>query len=98
MGFNGVLLDPRSGNHGISLDPRSGKSRYLARSPQWESLVSCWIPADTLLDILTVEEMLMYTAELKRPMQQSRQVKKEAVEELIDRLALAPCRNVRIGR
>lgn len=27
--------------------------------------------ADTLLDILTVDEMLMYTAELKRPLEQS---------------------------
>lgn len=52
---------------------------------------------DTLLDILTVEEMLMYTAELKRPLEQSKKEKKEAVEELIDVLGLESCRSVRIG-
>ena len=35
---------------------------------------------DTLLPILTVEEMLMYTAELKRPRSESRATKRAAVE------------------
>lgn len=35
---------------------------------------------DTLLPILTVEEMLMYTAELKRPRSESRADKRAAVE------------------
>ena len=52
---------------------------------------------DTLLDILTVEEMLMYTAELKRPLQESLDTKRAAVEELLDLLALGSCRAVRIG-
>ncbi|KAL4431462.1 hypothetical protein ABPG75_006718 [Micractinium tetrahymenae] len=52
---------------------------------------------DTLLGTLTVEEMLMYTADLKRPMHQSRQDKQAAVDELIDVLALEPCRSVLIG-
>lgn len=52
---------------------------------------------DTLIDILTVEEMLMYTAELKRPIDQPRQVKKNAVEELLQVLNLDGCRDVRIG-
>ena len=39
----------------------------------------------------------MYTAELKRPISQSHDVKKAAVEELIDVLALEGCRNVLIG-
>ena len=55
-------------------------------------------PADTLLDILTVEEMLMYTADLKRPINQSREQKQAAVEELIDLLALEGCRAVKIGK
>ena len=54
--------------------------------------------ADTLLDILTVEEMLMYTAELKRPISHSRERKQAAVEELIDLLALDGCRAVKIGK
>ncbi|KAL4421764.1 hypothetical protein ABPG77_009747 [Micractinium sp. CCAP 211/92] len=52
---------------------------------------------DTLLGTLTVEEMLMYTADLKRPVSQSRADKQAAVDELIDVLALEPCRDVLIG-
>ena len=60
-------------------------------------LPSC-LPADTLLGTLTVEEMLMYTAELKRPTSHSHAQKKKAVEELVELLALEGCRNVLIGR
>ena len=52
---------------------------------------------DTLLDILTVEEMLLYTAELKRPISESHSTKKAAVEEILDVLALDTCRDVLIG-
>ncbi|PSC74385.1 P-loop containing nucleoside triphosphate hydrolase isoform B [Micractinium conductrix] len=52
---------------------------------------------DTLLGTLTVEEMLMYTAELKRPTSHSHAQKKKAVEELVELLALEGCRNVLIG-
>ena len=52
---------------------------------------------DTLVDILTVEEMLMYTAELKRPINQPKAQKKAAVDELLHVLALEGCRDVRIG-
>jgi len=52
---------------------------------------------DTLLPILTVEEMLMYTAELKRTISESRAEKKAAVEQLLDKLALTDCRGVKIG-
>jgi len=52
---------------------------------------------DTLLPILTVEEMLLYTAELKRPRSIPLADKQAAVEELLDKLALQPCRHVRIG-
>lgn len=48
--------------------------------------------ADTLLPTLTVEEMLMYTAELKRPISEPLSEKKAAVDELIDKLALESCR------
>ena len=53
--------------------------------------------ADTLVDVLTVEEMLMYTAELKRPVKEARASNKAAVDGLIDDLGLETCRNVRIG-
>ena len=53
--------------------------------------------ADTLVDVLTVEEMLMYTAELKRPVKEQHSSKKAAVDALINNLGLETCRNVRIG-
>ncbi|MEW5308615.1 MAG: hypothetical protein WDW38_000559 [Sanguina aurantia] len=52
---------------------------------------------DTLLGILSVEEMLMYTAELKRSMSEPLSSKKAAVDELMKKLALEVCRNVKIG-
>eukprot|EP00955_Chlamydomonas_euryale_P073402 361734-Chlamydomonas_euryale.AAC.5 len=52
---------------------------------------------DTLLGILTVEEMLMYTAELKRSMKEPLSSKKQAVDEVIHKLALESCRDVIIG-
>ncbi|CAL8464409.1 g3944 [Coccomyxa elongata] len=52
---------------------------------------------DTLLDNLTVEEMLMYTAELKCPLSESLASKREKVASIIDQLALGGCRGVRIG-
>lgn len=54
--------------------------------------------ADTLVDLLTVEEMLLYTAELKLPMSQSFEEKKAVVEGVIEALALGHCRKTRIGR
>jgi ABC-type multidrug transport system ATPase subunit len=53
--------------------------------------------SDTLLDILTVEEMLMYTAELKRSESEPESSKKGAVEEILGVLALDSCRDVLIG-
>ncbi|KAI3436016.1 hypothetical protein D9Q98_002073 [Chlorella vulgaris] len=52
---------------------------------------------DTLLGSLTVHEMLMYTAELKRPVSEGYQDKLSVVEELIDCLGLTTCRDVKIG-
>jgi ATP-binding cassette, subfamily G (WHITE), member 2 len=53
--------------------------------------------SDTLLDILTVDEMLMYTAELKRSISEPESSKRAAVEEILDVLALTQCRDVLIG-
>jgi ATP-binding cassette, subfamily G (WHITE), member 2 len=52
---------------------------------------------DTLVDTLTVEEMLMYTAELKLPPTVTREEKQRRVDQLIERLGLGVCRNTRIG-
>jgi hypothetical protein len=50
------------------------------------------VPADTLLPILTVEEMMLYTAELKRPRSEPLAAKKAAVAQLLEKLALTTCR------
>lgn len=52
---------------------------------------------DTLVDNLTVYEMLLYTAELKRPMSEPLASKRGAVDVLLQRLALEKCRDTRIG-
>ena len=52
---------------------------------------------DTLLANLTVAEMLMYTAELKNPLATPAATKVARVNAVIEQLALAPCRDVRIG-
>jgi hypothetical protein len=51
---------------------------------------------DTLLPMLTVEEMLLYTAELKRPLAESRTTKRAAVEVRLRGRAQAPA--TRAGR
>ena len=53
--------------------------------------------ADTLLDNLTVYEMLAYTAELKNPMSEPFEKKRAKVEMVIHQLGLHGCRGVRIG-
>ena len=53
--------------------------------------------ADTLLDNLTVYEMLAYTAELKNPMEEPFDKKRAKVEMVIQQLGLSGCRGVRIG-
>ena len=53
--------------------------------------------ADTLIDNLTVQEMLLYTAELKLKATVPLDAKLRRVDALIEQLALGVCRNVRIG-
>lgn len=53
--------------------------------------------ADTLVDVLTVEEMLLYTAQLKRPLREDHASKSAAVDALIHDLGLEGCRNTLIG-
>ncbi len=52
---------------------------------------------DTLVPILTVEEMLAYTAELKLPVALAKADKAAAVEGVIRALGLESCRSVLIG-
>lgn len=52
---------------------------------------------DTLIGELTVEQMLMYTAELKLSRRVSREEKKRRVDVVIENLRLSKCRNTVIG-
>ena len=52
---------------------------------------------DTLIAALTAREMLLYTAELKRPMQESLQSKETAVDALLVDLGLWEARDVLVG-
>lgn len=52
---------------------------------------------DTLVGILTVREMLLYTAELKWPRQKPLAEKLAAVNGLLEKLSLEDCQNVRVG-
>ncbi|KAG1675328.1 hypothetical protein FOA52_016002 [Chlamydomonas sp. UWO 241] len=52
---------------------------------------------DTLIGQLTVQEMLCYTAELKRSNAEPLASKKTAVDQVISKLALEGCRDVLIG-
>lgn len=53
---------------------------------------------DTLVDLLTVREMLLYTAELKLPLSMPYAEKEAAVERVLTELSLQHCRDTRIGR
>ena len=52
---------------------------------------------DTLLDMLTVREMLLYTAEMKRPVAEPIAEKERVVDHYIDALGLEDCKDTRIG-
>ncbi len=47
---------------------------------------------DTLIPSLTVYEMLLYTAELKRTLKEPLESKKEAVDQVLQKLSLSTCR------
>uniref|UniRef100_A0A383VBA5 ABC transporter domain-containing protein n=1 Tax=Tetradesmus obliquus TaxID=3088 RepID=A0A383VBA5_TETOB len=52
---------------------------------------------DTLVDCLSCQEMLLYTAQLKRPRSESIAAKQAAVSQLLGKLGLAGCASSPIG-
>ena len=52
---------------------------------------------DTLLGILTVREMLLYTAEMKRPVSEPMSKKEAIVDKYINVLGLEVCKDTKIG-
>ena len=78
-----------------SMHRRTGGSSIAAEKDPWQTILC--VTADTLLDNLTVYEMLAYTAELKNPMKEPFEKKRAKVEMVIQQLGLNGCRGVRIG-
>lgn len=52
---------------------------------------------DTLVDTLTCQEMLLYTAQLKRPRTEPLAAKQAAVQALLSKLCLSSCAHTQIG-
>lgn len=52
---------------------------------------------DTLIGVLTVREMLMYTAEMKRPVDEPLAEKERVVDHYIEVLGLEDCKDTKIG-
>ncbi|KAJ9505479.1 hypothetical protein QJQ45_025438, partial [Haematococcus lacustris] len=61
------------------------------------ALLAFRLQFDTLIGSLTVNEMLMYTAEMKRNRLEPLSSKQAAVDRLLGKLALEGCRDVLIG-
>eukprot|EP00210_Caulerpa_lentillifera_P002781 g2657.t1 len=93
-----VLLDILSARKNIG--HIEGEIKYSAQSPTASFLrkhTGYVEQFSSLIENLTVYEMLTYTAQLKRPFEEPRNEKKRAVDELIEKLALSSCRDIKIG-
>eukprot|EP00884_Botryococcus_braunii_P006506 jgi/Botrbrau1/15857/Bobra.40_1s0041.1 len=93
-----TLLDLLAGRK--TTGQRTGDIRFggVRPSPQFLRRYTGYVEQfDTLIGTLTVSEMLLYTAELKRPMTEKIAKKKEAVGALLEDLGLTPCKDTLIG-
>ena len=92
------LLDILTGRK--TLGHLSGRVRYAGRQPTLPFLrrYAAYVEQfEALVDNLTVEEMLMCTAELKMPMSGSLMAKRARVEGVVAALGLHACRHTVIG-
>ena len=48
-------------------------------------------------EVLTVQEMLLYTADLKRPLKEPSEAKRKAVKGMLTALGLEQCQDTTIG-
>ncbi|GFR47309.1 hypothetical protein Agub_g8996 [Astrephomene gubernaculifera] len=93
-----TLLDVLAGRKNAGLTEGTVAFAGQKPTPQFLRRYTGYVEQfDTLLGTLTVYEMLLYTAELKRSIKESLEDKKQAVEELLEKLALQRCRDVKIG-
>ncbi|KAK9803172.1 hypothetical protein WJX72_008884 [[Myrmecia] bisecta] len=102
MGASGsgktTLLDVLAGRKTVG--ETSGSIRFggEAPSPMFLRRYTGYVEQfDTLIEMLTPAEMLLYTAELKCPVSEPLEGKRARVDTLIEALGLNGCRNTRIG-
>jgi ABC-type multidrug transport system ATPase subunit len=92
-------LPPQTSTHTTATHDHPTTASTIAHPPPLHPIAPAGYVEqfDTLIPTLTVSEMLMYTAELKRSISEPLQSKREAVDELLQKLALESCRDVVVG-
>ena len=93
-----TFLDVLAGRKAVGTTSGVIKFGGLAPTPQFLRRYTGYVEQfDTLIAALTAREMLLYTAELKRPMHESLQSKESAVDQLLADLGLWEARDVLVG-
>jgi ATP-binding cassette subfamily G (WHITE) protein 2 len=93
-----TLLDVLAGRKTVGTTQGQIKFGGLAPTSEYLRRYTGYVEQfDTLVPILTVSEMFLYTALLKLEREVDVEKKEEAVERVIDVLGLETCRNVLIG-
>ena len=93
-----TFLDVLAGRKAVGTTSGVVKFGGIAPTPQFLRRYTGYVEQfDTLIAALTAREMLLYTAELKRPMHESLQSKESAVDQLLADLGLWEARDVLVG-
>ena len=93
-----TFLDVLAGRKAVGTTSGVIKFGGLAPTPQFLRRYTGYVEQfDTLIAALTAREMLLYTAELKRPMQEKLSSKESAVDQLLVDLGLFEARDVLVG-
>ncbi|KXZ55881.1 hypothetical protein GPECTOR_2g1432 [Gonium pectorale] len=93
-----TLLDVLAGRKTVGVTEGSISFGGVAPSKEFLCRYTGYVEQfDTLLGDLTVREMLLYTAELKRPVAEPLAAKRAEVDALLRRLGLESCADVPIG-
>ena len=93
-----TFLDVLAGRKAVGTTSGVTKFGGLAPTSQFLRRYTGYVEQfDTLIAALTAREMLLYTAELKRPMHESLQSKESAVDQLLADLGLWEARDVLVG-
>ena len=93
-----TFLDVLAGRKAVGTTSGVTKFGGLAPTSQFLRRYTGYVEQfDTLVAALTAREMLLYTAELKRPMHESLQSKESAVDQLLADLGLWEARDVLVG-